>query len=124
MPARPIALDTREWAKSKVISHFIGARRRVLDAGCGAGENAAVLREAGCFVHGVDLDPARLALAEQCCDSVSIGDVTTEAFWQTAGSFDVVLFSDVLEHLLNPEQVLCYARQYCSPVSIVVSLPT
>ena len=77
---------------------------RVLDVGCATGDVASVLNDAGCHVWGIELDPAAATLARAHCEDVLVGDVEnlrlTEHF--ESQSFDVVLFLDVLEHLVDP----------------------
>lgn len=74
---------------------------RVLDLGCGIGAVAHdVAEKAGAYVVGVDLDADAIAQARQRYAhprvAYCIGDVL-QGF--VAGTFDVVILSNVLEHL-------------------------
>ena len=81
----------------------------VLDVGCGSGVHGAELkREHGHIVTGVDcaeesIEKAQLRLAE-----AYIGDVTKPEHYPFARMkrFDVIVFSDILEHLYDPAGVL------------------
>lgn len=95
---------------------------RVLDVGCAEGYLAALLKERGCDVVGMEADPAAAAKAAMVCDHVIAGDVEDPAIRDLAAhEFDRVLFGDVLEHLRDPAAVLRWARGI-APVA-VVSLP-
>jgi SAM-dependent methyltransferase len=97
--------------------------RRVLDVGCGAGHLGRLLRERGHIVTGVELVPEAAAEARQWLDEVATADV--EAGLPFApGSFDAVIFADLLEHLVDPWRVLGQAAALLTPGGVVVaSLP-
>lgn len=80
----------------------IGDRERVLDVGCGYGAVARSIARAhpGCVVVGIEMNVMRLAQAH-CADnppnlSFVEGDATREV---PPGGWDVVVLSNVLEHL-------------------------
>lgn len=84
---------------------------RVLDVGCHTGKFAAFLRQKQCTVSGIEVNPSAAAVAAQLLDQVVVGDIEDSATWsQVAGSFDVIMFLDVLEHCRRPEAVLGQAR--------------
>ena len=83
--------------------------RRVLDVGCGAGDNAALLRarEPACEVHGITHSQAEAELAAPHLSRCWVFDV--EQQWPREleqERFDALLFSHVLEHLREPSRVL------------------
>ena len=53
----------------------VGPGKTVLDVGCSTGYVAARLRENGCRVTGVEIDPDAAARAEEHCERVIVGDV-------------------------------------------------
>ena len=81
---------------------------RVLDIGVGNGEVARTLNAMGCRAWGVEYDHAIAAVASDAYEELVVADVETldfkNAFPDTR--FDVVLLLDVLEHLVNPRDVL------------------
>jgi SAM-dependent methyltransferase len=98
---------------------------RALDLGCGAGDNAGLLRGRGWTVDGVTLSRGEQALAERCCRRVWVADLgqPLPPDVDTAG-YDVVVLSHVLEHLLHPEVALASARRALAPGGLLaVALP-
>lgn len=103
----------------------VGRGRRVLDVGCSTGYLADFLtRERECQVIGLEPDAEAAAAAEERLPG-RIRNGGTELFPTfNAGSFDVVLFADVLEHLLDPAQALRDARRLLAPGGrLVASIP-
>ena len=94
--------------------------RRVLDVGCGSGSFGEHLK--GEFpeveVVGVESDSEAAKRASSRLDEVLVG-----AFPDTlpTGTFDVVYFNDVLEHMVDPTSAVRAARHLTTHV--VASLP-
>ena len=79
---------------------------RVLDVGCGEGATGRSLRGAGAAsISGVELDPASAAVAAGAYDEVRVGSVE-EQLEQLTGPFDTILAYDLLEHLVDPWELL------------------
>lgn len=99
--------------------------KRVLDAGCAQGYLSRHLSERGCEVDGVELDPTSARAAEAYCRKVLCGSLNDDATWaRIEGNYDVVIFGDVLEHLLDSEQALRRSRGLLAPGGrVIVSLP-
>ena len=99
---------------------------RVLDLGCGGGYNGALLKRAGAReVVGVELHAGAAAQARKRLDAVVQGDLAHLDLAQLGDEpFDVILASDVLEHLAEPEAVLAQVLTRLRPGgAVVVSLP-
>jgi 2-polyprenyl-3-methyl-5-hydroxy-6-metoxy-1,4-benzoquinol methylase len=86
----------------------VPANCNVLDLGLADGSVAALLKEMGCRVWGVELDPVAAEAARKVCEEVVVADLNTLDLADQFGSqrFDVVLMLDVLEHLSDPVTVL------------------
>jgi SAM-dependent methyltransferase len=86
----------------------IGKPRRVLDVGCGIGQNGAVARARGAYVVGIDSSAAALVKARQVLNEVYLTDIESEQVLDVLSgqSFDLILFGDVLEHTASPLAVL------------------
>ncbi len=97
---------------------------KALDIGCGAGDNARILAARGWSVNGITLSEAEQASAVLVCSKVWVHDLDTGLPESVAGPYDLVVFSHVLEHLRNPEALLCQVRSILRPGGkIAVALP-
>ena len=97
---------------------------RVLDVGCGEGRTGRSLREAGAtWISGVEIDPEAAAAAAAAYDEVRAGPVE-EHLDALAGPFDTILLYDVLEHLVDPWELLRRLHEVAAPGARVhVSVP-
>ena len=96
-----------------VVNGMGGTGLQILDVGCGDGVISEPLMKMGNFVAGVEL-PTVATLAHKCnVSSVMAGDAETLAF--AKGSFDLVLASEVVEHLWAPESFLNEAHRVLKP---------
>jgi 2-polyprenyl-3-methyl-5-hydroxy-6-metoxy-1,4-benzoquinol methylase len=96
--ARPLNV-----ARIKTISDMVsrvGSGLRVLDVGCGDGSVSEPIWKMGHDVTSVELPKIAAIAFKRRVSSVVAGDAEQLAF--AANSFDVVLASEVLEHLWNP----------------------
>lgn len=91
--------------------------REILDAGCGVGFGAHILRDGGAVrVTGVDAFAAAIIEArEQARDSVEfqIGDLRALPF--EPGSFDYVVCFEAIEHVSDQEHVLAEIKRVLRP---------
>lgn len=115
-------------ARSDIVSAVPAAAMRILDVGCSNGAVGAALKAGAAerTVTGIDADDSLLAEARGHLDQVISADLN-EFSYQGAfapGSFDCLIFADVLEHLVDPWKHLRDAI-YCldDGGSVVVSLP-
>ncbi len=97
---------------------------RALDCGCGAGDNARLLRARGWRVTGVTIDPSERAAAGVECERVELADLNDGLSFASDGSYQLVLLSHILEHLAEPAPLLAEARRVVEPAGrILVALP-
>ena len=119
-------IDTESESTAARVIRRVGHNKRVLELGCAAGHMSAALRERGCQVVGVELDPALAAHAAQVCERVIVGDLDAlDLEAELAGdSFDVIVAADVLEHLRQPGRLLRRLRPCLrSGGYLVISMP-
>lgn len=90
---------------------------KVLDVGCGAGSVAkAVKRERPDLdVFGCDLSKFALDLATATPEGVNFRLAKAEQLPFADGELDFVWIFDVLEHVENPEQILCEVARVLRP---------
>jgi 2-polyprenyl-3-methyl-5-hydroxy-6-metoxy-1,4-benzoquinol methylase len=119
----PYPVEERNVAMCRAI----GRPRRVLDVGCGIGQNGAVARARGAHVVGIDRSSASLARAAARLNEIVAADIEDEASVASAlngRTFDLVLLGDVLEHTRDPLAVLARLMPYVEEEGrVVVSLP-
>lgn len=117
--------QTRENNTHNMTLAAVGRDKRVLDVGCSSGYLAEYLAtRCGCEVTGLEPDPDAAAAAQaRLGDRVVLGG--TELLpTLPAGAFDVVLFADVLEHLVDPGAALRETRRLLAPGGrVVASIP-
>jgi SAM-dependent methyltransferase len=96
---------------------------RALDVGCATGTFLAGLQRAGWQVQGVEINQGVAEYARrQAGLDVFAGDLLEAGY--PAGSFDLVSFWDVLEHLPNPREILREAYRITrSSGMLLLSLP-
>lgn len=96
---------------------------KVLDVGCGAGDNAALVEARGfrCEVFGITRSPAEAEIARrylQHCWVFDVEDGVPEELGKH--TFDVLMFSHVMEHLRNPSTVLARLTKLLDPGGVVL----
>jgi 2-polyprenyl-3-methyl-5-hydroxy-6-metoxy-1,4-benzoquinol methylase len=105
---------------------MVGANKRVLEFGCASGFVSQALRERGCEVVGVEIDPDFASQAKEFCDDVITGDAEQLDLETLLDGqrFEVAIFGDVLEHMHDPLRMLQRVRNWLVPEGYVVaSLP-
>lgn len=124
-PERPdISLEKLDPNTSlALIARLVGSEKRVLDVGCASGYQAHLLAENGCITTGIEVNENAAQIAREVCDRVHVADIERFKVSEiVAGeSYDVVVFGDVLEHLINPLAVLEDVRNVLRPNGVVVA---
>lgn len=97
---------------------------RVLEIGCGTGRNAPLLRANGATeIVGVEIDEGAAAQAALRFDRVYAEPIES-AVGKLAAPFDLILCADVLEHLVDPWEILRQLRKLSAPQGVLaVSIP-
>ena len=126
--ADPLRYDTRVNLSDKNNSHTLlvlltGRNKKVLEVGPATGYVTQALAARGCRVTGIEINPEAAKVARPHCERMIIGSVEEIDFDETfAGEqFDVVIYGDVLEHLLDPEGVLRKTARVLAPGGYVVA---
>jgi 2-polyprenyl-3-methyl-5-hydroxy-6-metoxy-1,4-benzoquinol methylase len=126
MPTYDAAVDPAANTSHALMLRLVGRDRHVLDVGCATGYLGEALMAQGCRVSGVEYDPEAADRAKAVLDEVLVADLETTDLVEHfgAGTFDVVVLGDVLEHLRDPTRLL----RACVPLlseqgSVVISIP-
>lgn len=119
----PVKTD-RHSSHSQIVKQCgEGRGLRLLDVGCARGHLSAVLASQGWRVTGIEYDAADAAIARDKGIDVIVG-TAEDAMGTMNEKFDVIVFADVLEHFVHPEDVLSQARALLVPGGrIVISIP-
>ncbi|MFA6433250.1 MAG: class I SAM-dependent methyltransferase [Elusimicrobiales bacterium] len=107
--------------RRRAVERFKKAPGTLLDLGCGTGEFAAAMRDAGWDAAGVEPSPAAKENAAGA-DKIYRRDLPDLKF--PAGSFDAVTLWQVLEHLPDPARYLAEIRRLLKADGLLlVSVP-
>lgn len=109
----------------KLLSLLPPTAMRVLDVGCGAGDNARLLADGGRSVDGITLSETEAATARRVCNSVIVHDLEFGLPTHLGAPYDAVICSHVLEHLRWPDRLLKEVRELLLPRKgvLLVALP-
>jgi 2-polyprenyl-3-methyl-5-hydroxy-6-metoxy-1,4-benzoquinol methylase len=104
-----------------------GEKIRLLDVGCGEGYALAFFREQGWSVRGIDFSSAGVKSKNPVCMDVLVtGDIfkLLQAEITLGETYDVVWLQNVLEHVIDPLDLLDSLRTLVSPGGLaVVTVP-
>jgi len=116
----------------KLLDRFARKATRVLDMGCGFGRNTLYIRHVlQRPAVGLDLDSLKLAEAWREAREKPLtggigfvcGDVAQPPF--RPGSFDCILLTEILEHLIEPAEGLTACREMlCDGGLLIVTTPS
>lgn len=123
-PLRYNGISDDPWEAHVLLQGLMPSGVRVLDVGCGCGPATVMANEGkNNEVHGIEPDPDRAAAARARGLDVVCGYLSADYFAEH-GSFDVIMFADVLEHLSDPAAMLSLALSGLRPGGfLLISVP-
>jgi len=98
---------------------------KILDVGCGEGRFLSEQPLSSKIEKwGMDIDAISAMIAEEKYHKVLIGDVQSNFASLPNDYFDCIVFNDILEHLVNPEEILLMANsKLLHNGTIIASIP-
>ena len=123
------ALHYLDFVNRPLLDIVAGTPRRVLELGCSGGMLGAELKQRHPGAHVVGIEPGRAAAAVAAgrIDRViakRLEDVDFAAEGLQPGAFDTVIAADVLEHVVNPWDVLVRVKPLLAPgAQLLASIP-
>src|SRR5664280_2662595 len=116
-----------ETARPDVQAHVPLQAKRILELGCSNGAlGASIKARQSAVVVGVEVNLSYAEMAAARIDRVIVADAETFASGTTPdeGPFDCLIAADVLEHLVNPWDVLSQCVRFLSPgATVIISVP-
>lgn len=128
LPANTAPDEYFAKARTEILPWLPVSVARLLDLGCGAGATVAAVKAARDvrWAGGIELMPEQAKAAERVCERVWSGDINQLPIEDeiAAGSLDLVLCLDVLEHLTDPWSVVARLSALIAPGGrLIVSVP-
>jgi 2-polyprenyl-3-methyl-5-hydroxy-6-metoxy-1,4-benzoquinol methylase/Tfp pilus assembly protein PilF len=114
-----------ECVRAELFPHVPKSARRLLDIGCAAGAFGRSMKSLrGMEVVGVEYVPEVAERAKTVLDAVHTGSIEHMDLPYADGYFDCMTCFDVLEHLVEPAEVLHKLKRMLAPDGvIVISIP-
>ncbi len=100
--------------------HLFAPGIKVLDAGCGNGVGSEFLRNQGCKVTAIDIQPHNREWKESSALGIKFHTGSIEALPYADDEFDVVWVKDVLHHTENPANGLKELYRVIRPGGTIV----
>jgi 2-polyprenyl-3-methyl-5-hydroxy-6-metoxy-1,4-benzoquinol methylase len=113
--------DNVRWEYVEIVSEV--RPHRVLELGCGTGATGARALQQGYCAEYVGIEASEPAAAEACrvLTQVAIGDVEAISLPYGPNTFDMLIASEVLEHLRAPEHTLQRLIPLLKPGAVVLA---
>ncbi len=108
-----------------ILLDLVGQEKKILEIGCATGYMTAILQQRGNQVWGVEIDPLAAEKARPFAEEIWVGNLDKDADRaQIKGTFDVILITDVLEHLVFPADLLKFLTSHLADGGqLIVSVP-
>lgn len=109
-----------------VISLIPSTAKKILDVGCGSGDNAKILLSKGKKVDCITISEEEMASARNFCSNIYIQNLEDGLPDEIKNNkYDVVICSHVLEHIAYPSRLLNDIKQIIvsNESSLIVALP-
>ncbi len=126
-----VSLDSKERNDVRILANdFILDNSNVLDVGCACGDfGELVNRNKKCNIYGLEYDVESLNIATktnayQIVHHIDLNIFDESKFETYNNYFDSIVMLDVLEHILNPEEVIKKLKNFLKKDGFfIISLP-
>ena len=120
-----IDISYYSYARTELIERIRAGKRdaiKVLELGCGCGATLARIKYLypNATVYGVELNEEAVKYGTYLAKIIA-GDIETMELPYQPEMFDYILFGDVLEHLHNPDKMLCRVRKLLKPDGVLIT---
>jgi SAM-dependent methyltransferase len=110
---------------ARIVRANAPAASRICDLGCGNGYLAAILGRMGHRVTGVDASPSGIEIARKHHAAPNVDFTCAQLDAPAveglpAGAFDIVVSSDVIEHLYRPDMLVSVAHRLLKPRGVLL----
>ncbi len=95
-----------------------GNFKTILDYGCGGGRFTVEAIEKGLEVTGVEYNPDLVANLSKTFSKASF--LTIDDFYKSDKKYDIIFLSNVLEHLINPKEIMMKLKERLNPNGLFV----
>lgn len=121
-PMRTRLIERAEWQVEMLKQAGIHANgQRLLDVGCAAGTFMTFAQQAGWQTTGVELGEATAQAGRSRGLDVRTGTLRDAYAGLEPGSFGLITFWDVLEHVRDPRDELALARELLRPGGMIAA---
>lgn len=102
--------------------------KKILDVGCGRGHLGKIFKEkSSCVVDGIDISEEAVADAKHILNAAYVADLEKDddlPYGIRQNQYDVIVISEVLEHLFFPEKLLDKIKPLCGThTQVVITVP-
>lgn len=113
------------YTAHSIIIDLVGKDNKVLEVGCASGYLSNIFKADGCEVTAIEIDPEQAEKARPYCSRVISGSAEDAAVLaQADGAYDVILFADIIEHLVSPEKTIAHLLPFLKEDGcVIVSVP-
>jgi len=106
------------------ILNRINNNQIILDVGCATGYLGASAKKNGNSVYGIEISEIAIEKAREVLDGVVEGNIEEMEIPYPEEYFDIIICSDVLEHLFDPQEVLLKLRRHLKKSGkLMISVP-
>jgi len=95
--------------------------KKILDIGCASGYLGVEFKKMGASeVNGIDISTNQIKEAKKVLDNVFSLDIQEDRIPFNNGYFDIIIFAEVVEHLLYPEKAIEEIKRVLKKDGIVI----